>query len=555
MGRTKSFCLTGEENMLKVFLAEDEFIIREGIKNNIDWQAYGYEFCGEASDGELAFPLIQKTRPDILITDIKMPFVDGLALSRLVKKELPETEIIILSGYEEFDYAKEAIQIGVARYLLKPINGETLLQEIDSVAEIILGKQKEKEIREKYQKEMEENSLRDQMDLFQHLVTGDCSMEELLSVADKLDLKIMAPWYSIVLLKIQSMKHDYEEYSGSIVVVDERIAKLAEPEHVLVFDRALEGRAFLFKADSEEELLAYQKEYLGDVKEVLSGYANLRYFGGIGTPVNRLREIPASFEDASHAFAHRYLVAESCILDSSLLMQEGAAEQEDFRISAVNPEQIDRAKMQEFLRTGDLDEVIYFVDEFFGKLDGGAMKSRIFRQYITMDAYFSIADFLKGLGLQKDEIEAPDQDSSILQDEKSAMDYIVRIMNKALVLREKRASSRYEDVVSEVIHYIEDNYAQEELSLNLLASHVNFSPNHLSMIFSQQTGQTLIRYLTDYRMNRAKELLRCSSKKSSVISMEVGYKDPHYFSYLFKKTQGMTPTQYRGGRAAEGEDL
>ena len=541
--------------MLKVFLAEDEFIIREGIKNNIDWQAHGYEFCGEASDGELAFPLIQKTRPDILITDIKMPFVDGLALSRLVKKELPETEIIILSGYEEFDYAKEAIQIGVARYLLKPINGETLLQEIDSVAEIILDKQKEKEIREKYQREMEENSLRDQMDLFQHLVTGDCSMEELLSVADKLDLKIMAPWYSIVLLKIQSMKHDYEEYSGSIVVVDERIAKLAEPEHVLVFDRALEGRAFLFKADSEEELLAYQKEYLGDVKEVLSGYANLRYFGGIGTPVNRLREIPASFEDASHAFAHRYLVAESCILDSSLLMQEGAAEHEDFRISAVNPEQIDRAKMQEFLRTGDLDEVVYFVDEFFGKLDGGAMKSRICRQYITMDAYFSIADFLKGLGLQKDEIEAPDQDSSILQDEKSAMDYIVRILDKALVLREKKASSRYEDVVSEVIHYIENNYAQEELSLNLLASHVNFSPNHLSMIFSQQTGQTLIRYLTDYRMNRAKELLRCSSKKSSVISMEVGYKDPHYFSYLFKKTQGMTPTQYRGGRAAEGEDL
>lgn len=555
MGRTKSFCLTGEENMLKVFLAEDEFIIREGIKNNIDWQAHGYEFCGEASDGELAFPLIQKTRPDILITDIKMPFVDGLALSRLVKKELPETEIIILSGYEEFDYAKEAIQIGVARYLLKPVNGETLLQEIDSVAEIILGKQKEKEIREKYQKEMEENSLRDQMDLFQHLVTGDCSMEELLSVADKLDLKIMAPWYSIVLLKIQSMKHDYEEYSGSIVVVDERIAKLAEPEHVLIFDRALEGRAFLFKADSEDELLAYQKEYLGDVKEVLSSYMNLRYFGGIGTPVNRLREIPASFEDASHAFAHRYLVAESCILDSSLLMQEGAAEHEDFRISAVNPEQIDRAKMQEFLRTGDLDEVVYFVDEFFGKLDGGAMKSRIFRQYITMDAYFSIVDFLKGLGLQKDEIEAPDQDSSILQDEKSAMDYIVRIMEKALVLREKKASSRYEDVVSEVIHYIEDNYAQEELSLNLLASHVNFSPNHLSMIFSQQTGQTLIRYLTDYRMNRAKELLRCSSKKSSVISMEVGYKDPHYFSYLFKKTQGMTPTQYRGGRAAEGEDL
>ena len=541
--------------MLKVFLVEDEFIIREGIKNNIDWQIHGYEFCGEASDGELAFPLIQKLKPDILITDIKMPFMDGLALSRLVKKELPETEIIFLSGYEEFDYAKEAIQIGVARYLLKPINGDALLAEVDIVAEDILKKQREKEIREKYQKEMEENSLKEQKNLFQHLVTGDCSVEEFLLTSEKLGLTITAPWYSIVLLKIESIKHDYEEYSGSIVAVDQKITELADPEHVLIFDRALEGKAFLIKADTKEEVVNYQNAYLDNIRKVLAEYSQLRYFGGIGTPVNRLREIPASFENASHAFAHRYLVEESCILDSVLLENEGITEPDDFKISAVNPQQIDRAKMQEFLRTGDLDEVVYFVDEFFGKLDGGAMQSRIFRQYITMDAYFSIADFLKGLGLSKDEIETPDQDSSILQNEKNAMNYIVRIMEKALILREKKASSRYEDVVSGVLRYIENNYADEELSLNMLASHVNFSPNHLSMIFSQQTGQTLIKYLTDFRMNKAKELLRCSGKKSSVISVEVGYKDPHYFSYLFKKTQGMTPTQYRGGKVTEGDTL
>lgn len=541
--------------MLKVFLVEDEFIIREGIKNNIDWQIHGYEFCGEASDGELAFPLIQKLKPDILITDIKMPFMDGLALSRLVKKELPETEIIFLSGYEEFDYAKEAIQIGVARYLLKPINGDALLAEVDIVAEDILKKQREKEIREKYQKEMEENSLKEQKNLFQHLVTGDCSVEEFLLTSEKLGLTITAPWYSIVLLKIESIKHDYEEYSGSIVAVDQKITELADPEHVLIFDRALEGKAFLIKADTKEEVVNYQNAYLDNIRKVLAEYSQLRYFGGIGTPVNRLREIPASFENASHAFAHRYLVEESCILDSVLLENEGITEPDDFKISAVNPQQIDRAKMQEFLRTGDLDEVVYFVDEFFGKLDGGAMQSRIFRQYITMDAYFSIADFLKGLGLSKDEIETPDQDSSILQNEKNAMNYIVRIMEKALILREKKASSRYEDVVSEVLRYIENNYADEELSLNMLASHVNFSPNHLSMIFSQQTGQTLIKYLTDFRMNKVKELLRCSGKKSSVISVEVGYKDPHYFSYLFKKTQGMTPTQYRGGKVTEGDTL
>jgi len=90
--------------MIKVFLVEDEFIIRQGIKNNIDWASHGYEFCGEAGDGELAFPMIQKLKPDVVITDIKMPFMDGLELSRLIKKELPETEIIILSGHEEFEY-------------------------------------------------------------------------------------------------------------------------------------------------------------------------------------------------------------------------------------------------------------------------------------------------------------------------------------------------------------------------------------------------------------------------------------------------------------------
>ena len=109
---------------MKVFLVEDEYIVREGIKNNIDWEKNGYDFCGEASDGELAFPMISEKRPDIVITDIRMPFMDGIELSRMIKEEYPEIKIIILSGHEEFEYAKAAIQIGVEEYLLKPINGD-----------------------------------------------------------------------------------------------------------------------------------------------------------------------------------------------------------------------------------------------------------------------------------------------------------------------------------------------------------------------------------------------------------------------------------------------
>lgn len=541
--------------MLKVFLVEDEFVVRQGIKNNIDWKSHGYDFCGEAADGELAFPMIQKLKPDIVITDIRMPFMDGLVLSRLIKKELPWVEIIILSGYEEFEYAKEGIKIGIAQYLLKPINGEELLKEVDAVSEKIRERHKENEIRDKYIKEMEENFLEEQKDLFQYLVTGSKSAAQLLEMADRLDIDISAMWYNIVLIKIQSTYHAYEEFSNSLIEIEEKLKEIADEASLLIFDRNLEGKALLFKGDSKEEIIKVQNGYLDKIKDMLMEYENVRYFGGIGIPVNRLGELTVSFEKASHAFAHRYLVNESLILKCEEVEQGVYIEKEKFNISNVNPKHMDRNKIREFLKVGDKEEVIYFVDEFFKDLGTNVMKSNMFRQYIIMDAYFCVADFLEDIKISRDEIETFDADSGILQSEKTAVNYIVRIIKKALELREKTASNRYGDIVGEVMDYIEQNYADEELSLNLLASHVNFSPNHLSMIFSQQTGKTFIKYLTDLRMNKAKELLRCTGKRSSSIAVEVGYRDPHYFSYLFKKTQGITPTQYRGGKNLElGEE-
>ena len=539
--------------MLKVFLVEDEFVMREGIKNNIDWNSHGYEFCGEASDGELAFPMIQKLNPDIVITDIKMPFMDGLELSRLIKKELPFTEIIILSGYEEFEYAKEAIKIGVSQYLTKPINGEELLREVDLLSEKISEKRKEREIREKYVREMEENFLGERKNLFQYLVTGSKSMSELLEISDKLNIDLSAIWYRVALVKIQSMNHARDEYSNSLVQIEQKLKAIDEDKGLLVFDRNLEGQALIFKADSREELDKIQKDYLGKMRDLLGDYTQIRYFVGIGMPVNRLSELPSSFEQASHAFAHRYLVKESCIWNYEE-MEQNIYHDEEFNISNVNPKQLDRSKLREFLKFGDREEVIYFVEEYFKDLGPNAMKSNMFRQYIILDAYFCVVDFLDSLQLQKDELEPLDITSGILQSEETAIKYVIRIIEKALELREKTASNRYGGIVDEVKKYIDKNYADEDLSLNVLASHVNFSPNHLSMVFSQQTGKTFIKYLTDFRMSKAKELLRCTGKRSSEISLEVGYKDPHYFSYLFKKTQGMTPTQYRGGKSQEGEE-
>lgn len=536
---------------MKVFLVEDEFIVREGIKNNIDWYARGYEFCGEASDGELALPMILKTKPDIVITDIKMPFMDGLELSRRIKKELPWTEIIILTGYAEFAYAKEAIKIGIAEYLSKPIKGEELLKAVDAVADKIAEKRKEQEIREKYQKEMEENFLKDRKDFFQYLVTGRKSVAELLELADGMAMDLSAMWYNIVLVKVQSAQQAHGAYSNGQVEVEAQLEQIGSAKHLLIFDRNLEGKALLFKADTREELEAVQTEYLTQIKELLMGYRNIRYFGGIGMPVNRLRELPVSFEKASHAFAHRYLLQDNCFLSSSESEQITYSEKEEFNIHDVDIKQMNRGKIIEFLKTGEEEETIYFVEEFFKALGNNAMNSSLFRQYIVLDAYFCVVEFLEELSVSQEEIRAFEVNQEEFQKKESAIAYVSDIMKRAIGLREKTASNRYGDIVDEVIRHIEQNYADDELSLNHLAALVNFSPNHLSMIFSQQTGGTIIKYLTDCRLNKAKELLRCTNKRSSEIALAVGYKDPHYFSYLFKKTQGMTPTQYRGGRTQE----
>ena len=531
--------------MIKVFLVEDEFVVREGIKNNVDWAAHGYEFCGEAGDGELAFPMIRKLRPDIVITDIRMPFMDGLELSKLIKKEFPWMEVIILSGFEEFEYAKQGIKIGVAQYLTKPIKGDDLLREVDIIADRIEEKRRERLIREQYEREMEEATLRERSNLFTDLVTGSKSPAQLMETAGSLSMDLTAMYYNIMLVILQSSAHLQGEYSNSVVEVEEKLQALEQDHTFLLFDRNLEGKALLFEAESEETLLANQKAFVKQFEEILKEYPHITYFGGIGKPVNRLRLLPECFTEANRAFAHRYFVNESRIVNALELAPENPVDHGDLDLTNVDPKQIDRSRTTNFLKLGSRDEASYFVEEFLEGIGEKSLESSMFRQYIAMDCYFSVAAFIEEMGYERSEISQPDMAGDTLQSPEATRAYISSIVETAVSLREKRANSRYGEVVDEVLRYISENYAQEDLSLNTLASHVNVSPNHLSMIFSQQTGQTFIKYLTDLRMHKAKELLKCSNKRSSEIALEVGYKDPHYFSYIFKKTQGITPTRFR----------
>ncbi len=541
--------------MLKVFLVEDEYVVREGIKNNIDWKSHGYDFCGEAGDGELAYSMIQKEKPDIVITDIKMPFMDGLTLSRMIKQEFPWIEIIILTGYEDFQFAREAIKIGVSCYLLKPVNGESIIKEVDALSLKIMEKKAERDASKRYEEDMRERTELDKRDLFNTLVRGGKSASEIISEAKKLSIDLSALRYNVMLLKLWSTKHDIGEFSNSAVKVEQKIRKAAEDNGAIFFDFKIEGTALLFKGDDDEQIKKSIDTAISRMKEVFDEYKNIRYFGGIGQIVGRITEIPTSFDWASRAFAHLYLTSENAFLVGS---KEGLKPSNDTDIlSEINPQHIDRHLIKKFLRGGETSETPFFLEEFLNGIGNNAIKSSMLRQYIAMDVYFCVADFTENeLGLTRSELEGKVElpRADILMDENKTHEYLVDIINTALSLRQDHALGRYHDVVNEVTAFIAEHYSDEELSLNTLAAQVNFSPNHLSAIFKQETGQPFIKYLTDYRMNVAKDLLRRSSKKSNEIGIMVGYKDPHYFSYLFKKTQGVTPTQYRNTGLEDNEE-
>ncbi len=543
----------GCNGMLKVFLVEDEFVIREGIKNNINWGDHGYEFCGEAGDGELAYSMIQKTQPDILITDIRMPFMDGLTLSRMVKTQFPQIEIILLTGYEDFEYAKEAIRIGVASYLSKPISGDNLLKEIDGVGEKINKKKLEQEIARRYEEDMKERMELDKQEFFEELVTGSKELSYLLDKAGKLSIDLSALSYNIVIVKWWSRKHDVSEFSGSVLEVENGIKEIVHRRGALLFDLKLQGKAILFRDDSNEKLMENLNGCVREMKALFAEYPNIRYFGGVGQCVGRITDIPEAYNWASRAFAHLYLSSTNEFLFGTREIL--GITNENIILSEVDPKHIDRKLIKEFLRRGDTSETEYFLEEFFNGMGKNAMRSTMLRQYIAMDVYFCVTDFIKTeLMLETPESGDLTPARELMADEASTCAYLKKIVNTAISLRKDNCQSQYRDVVNQVINYIDENYGMDELSLNHLAAYVNFSPNHLSAVFRQQTGQTFIKYLTDFRMEKAKELLLTTSKKSNEVGLLVGYKDPHYFSYLFKKTQGLTTTQYRGGINPEDDE-
>ncbi|NSK08512.1 response regulator [Blautia sp. MSK.20.9] len=537
-------------NEIKVFLVEDEMVIRRGFKNSIDWEKEGYIFCGEASDGELAYPMIIKEKPDILITDIRMPFMDGLELCKLVKKELPNIKILILSGYDEFDYAKEAIRLGVTEYLLKPISSGKLLEALNGVSESIRREKEDKDLVRKYMEEMRENTEHEKQKFFEQMIAGNLSMADALETGKKYEMNLSAGMYNLLLFRFTLGEENRK--SGELLGEAEyAIEKLTERlEYVFEFQRGVEGWAFLLMADNEEQMSERVKELSKDLEEIMKNYSTIAYFGGIGQPVARLRELEESFREAERALATRFTMELNRIISvEDIRMAQNVDTLDDIEIMSFGEIEKTRTMLEKFLNNGAEDEIDEFVDVYINELPEENLKSVLMRQYIIMDAYIVMMSFCEKIEGIEGEMQAQSEElknsMKTIQTLEEIKNYIRMLLKKIIGVRDTISGRRYSDIIEIAKDQIRKTYMSDEISLNTIAAEVGMSPSYFSSIFSKEMGKTFVEYLTEIRMDRAKELLMCSSMKTSEIGYEVGYKDPHYFSYIFKKTQNCTPKEFR----------
>ncbi|MCQ2527152.1 MAG: response regulator transcription factor [Lachnospiraceae bacterium] len=529
--------------MLKVFIVEDECLVREGIRDNISWKENGFEFVGEAEDGEMALPLIRKTRPNLLITDIKMPFMDGLELSRIVSKEMPDTKIIILSGYDDFEFAREAIKLNVDQYLLKPITRAALEEALAQIKEKIEKEQEQKNYDLQYIHELQNYEQYETRKFFEEITAGTLKVGDIYHAAEQLEINIDAGCYNFVLftLQPQSMLEEYSDVAAQLQ--DNLIESFIDDENYILFRCNLTTFAVLVKGETAD-IDEITRKCVDSISGQCESLNNLDWYVAEGTPVERLSALPKCYNDANSRISLRHIYPAQHIF--GIGSEATSTVTEDISsLDNLDVEKIDPMITRNFLQTGLDSEIDRFVENYLRNL-GTAIESLLFRQYILLSARFNAAIVAKGFGENQDAFLKSLPEISTVVEIDDAKNYLISVFKRVIEVRDAESKSRYNSILKNAIAYIDEHFADEDISLNTVARTVNVSANYFSAIFSQETGETFIEYLTKKRMEKAMQLLRQTSMRSGEIAFQVGYRDPRYFSFIFRKAVGCTPRDYRG---------
>lgn len=530
--------------MHSVFIVDDEIIVREGIREKIDWNTVPFSLVGEAGDGEIAFSMIQDIKPDILITDIKMPFMDGLELSRLIKKIQPWIRIIILSGHDEFEYAKQAISIGIEDYILKPFTSEELLAALNSIASKLDEDKKRLDDIQQLKKRLDSTLVLERERFLTRLVLGDINLEDTLQRSAELSIDVSGRFYSVCVCAIYSQAENFSYlYKIKSLLMDLSLSM----ENVIGFSFSLEKFVFILKSQTgeaaEDELYSLAEAVLHQATESALCLVHV----AIGTTVDRLSSVSQSYTAAEHILAQNDVQpCRNAILNTSDTIRcTQAAEQSAvcrLALSGGDP-LVSRLKNAQ---VSDLDSII---NELVALLGNDVQQFPIMASYLVVDVIVAISTVISCAGGNIKEVFPEMLEQSYVTRAVSSRSTFISEMRRLIEVMisfcNTKKNSQCSDSVVKAQRYIADHFADPDICLHSVAEEIALSPNHFSAVFSQECGLTFIEYLTKVRIAQAKILLKTSKKRSADICYDVGFNDPHYFSFIFKKNTGLSPREYR----------
>ena len=522
--------------MLSVVIAEDEALVRIGIASAIDWKAAGFELVGEASDGVEALELCERKRPDVVITDIRMPRMDGLELIRRLREKLPETHVLVLSCYDEFAYAREAIKLGVEDYLLKmDISPEALLESLRNVAARCAAESRKGVVRGEEARErsgpaaaieafLRGETLEDASPLDPVFTHG--RLVVLYALADR--TRQGAPNASRGMLLVDTtaglirdcLKHQAENIT--VILPDDAIVS------VLAFDPIC----------SDKKVEAEVEKAFGKISDSLERSLGMSVSVGASQPKQGLQALPRSLAEAKKACGMRFF--------------SGLGRLYTFNEGALNPMEDSR----EVPRMTAIVEALLDCDEsrLLGIIDG-AMKhfqdSGEDPQNIRMYFYrllFVYIDQIESMGGDYSEALA-DKTAWIERFMKTEFieelaAHVVDLTKRVLSYIKEHRSEHRKQLVARTHAWIDANYPKE-ISLDMLANYLNINTSYFCKVYRQATGHTFVERITQVRLNKAKTLLQTTDLMVYDIAANVGYQNSEYFCRLFKKTVGLTPLQFR----------
>ena len=533
--------------MYRILLVDDEILVRDAIKENIDWKSIDCELVGDCENGKQAAEFVREHPVDIVLTDILMPYMDGIEFSKFLHENYSNIVIVIFSGFGEFEYAKKAIQYGVSEYLLKPVTAMELTGVIEKMKKKVDQQRIEKNKMDRLTKTSEKYRKNEQIirsKNMEALVNCTTDVNQSIQRLAEMGIDISAAEYRVALF-------DIDLYSGMYQLDAEKRQESALMAFVLfnISDEIVtrEDAGIAYQEGSNRVCILFQekwsrnctektREICREIQQKTKEVMGFDVSMGIGKWVKKPEELIQSHDMAAQTLQYRYLLGGNLLIDME--------EQHPVQEIAIDEK---LSELKEAMKTGRKEEVDQILLDIENAIRQALMeKSRacMYLQQVirTMD------NACEDISADMDRIRE-DRDELLRQvTEKKSFEEACKVVQKHTdrifeILSEMNTSSSKRQARL-AIDYIQNNYMDPDLSLNSICSYLNISTSYFSTIFKEETGETFTEVLIRTRMEKAKELLENTTMKNYEIAEKVGFSDPHYFGISFKKMTGCTPTEY-----------